>query len=344
MIDLRSDTVTQPTEAMRQFMALAKVGDDVFGDDPSVIELEQYTAELLGKDEAVFVPSGTMANQIAVRSHTEPGQEILIDANAHLYYYEAGGTAALSGVICRTLNGKRGIFSADDVLKALRPPDQHFAPTRLVCVENTHNRGGGSVWPIDTLDQVAQAAGDNNLRLHLDGARLWNATAATGISEKQYASHFDSVSVCFSKALGAPVGSALVGDADFIRRARRFRKLFGGAMRQAGVIAAAALFALQNHRERLVEDHHNARALADGLSNIPGVSIAPQTVETNLVFFSTTFPGPQLTKALHQAGVHMLAIGPHTLRAVPNLHITADDIATTLGVMGKILSQSPAPA
>ena len=211
VIDLRSDTVTKPTPAMREVMARAEVGDDVFGDDPTVKELEVQTAEFLGKEAALFVPSGTMANQLAIRGHTQPGDEILVEANAHLYYYECGAPAVLSGVMCRCLNGQRGIFTGAEVEAALRPEDQHFPPTRLVCIENTHNRGGGKIWSLDQTRHVAATARKHGLLLHLDGARLWNAPLLPGIPERDYAAHFDTVSVCFSKGLGAPVGSALAG-------------------------------------------------------------------------------------------------------------------------------------
>ncbi|HUT24350.1 MAG TPA: low-specificity L-threonine aldolase [Sumerlaeia bacterium] len=328
MIDLRSDTITTPTPEMREAIARAEVGDDVFGDDPTVLELERRTAEILGKEAAVYMPSGTMTNQVAVRAHTEPGDEILLDANAHIYYYEAGAPAALSGVMCKLLPGVRGIFTADDVKAALRPRDVHFAPTRLVCVENTHNRGGGSIWPLETIEEVAAVARANGLRLHLDGARLWNASVATGIPEREYASHFDSVSVCFSKGLGAPIGSALAGSEDFIARARRFRKQFGGGMRQAGLLAAGALYALDRHRERLADDHANARALAEGLAQIPGIDVNAAEVETNIVFFRVTAcPAQDLVQDLGRAGVRVLATGPDTIRAVTNLTVSREDVA-----------------
>jgi threonine aldolase len=328
IIDLRSDTVTLPTPAMRQAIANAEVGDDVFGDDPTVQRLEARTAGILGKDAAVFVPSGTMANQLAVRAHTEPGDEILVEADAHIYYYEAGAPAALAGVICRCLAGDRGVFTAADVEAVLRPLDPHFAPTKLVCVENTHNRGGGSIWPIERIADVATVARKHRLRLHLDGARLWNASVATGIAERDYAAHFDSVSVCFSKGLGAPVGSALAGSREFIQRARRFRKQFGGGMRQAGIIAAAALYALEHHRVRLAEDHINARSLAHGLAQLPGVEIDVAAVETNIVRFRvTSVPAPQLVQSLNQAGVRVLTTGPDTIRAVTNLNVSKEDTA-----------------
>ena len=339
-IDLRSDTVTLPTPAMRKAMADAEVGDDVFGEDLTVKLLEQRTAEILGKEAALFVPSGTMANQLAVRSHTEPGDEVVVEASAHIYYYEAGAPAALSGVLCRCLAGRRGIFTAADVEAALRPPDAHFAPTRLVCVENTHNRGGGSIWPLERIAEVAAVARQHHLRMHLDGARLWNAAVATGIPERDYATHFDSVNVCFSKGLGAPVGSALAGGREFIERAHRFRKQFGGGMRQAGIIAAGALHALEHHRARLSEDHANARALAQGLAQLPGVELDLKTVETNIVLFRlTAVPARRLVEMLSEAGVRVLNTGPDTIRAVTNLNVTSKDIAAAVEIFGRVLKR-----
>ena len=337
-IDLRSDTITQPTPAMREAMAQAEVGDDIFGDDPTVLRLEARVAEILGKEAAVFTPSGTMANQLAIRGHTEPGDEILVDANAHIYYYEGGAPAALSGVMCRCLPGVRGVFTAADVEAVLRPPDPHFAPTKLVCVENTHNRGGGNIWSIDNIAEVATVARHHGLRMHLDGARLWNAAIATGIAERAYAAHVDSVSVCFSKGLGAPVGSALAGESDFIQRARRFRKMLGGGMRQVGIIAAGALHALEHHRTRLVDDHAHARALAEGLARVAGLEVDAATVLTNMVLVRTgTLPAATLASELDQAGVRVLAIGPDTLRAVTNLMVSAVDIAVAVEIIGSTM-------
>ena len=337
-IDLRSDTITQPTPAMREAMARAEVGDDVFGDDPTVTRLEARTAEILGKEAAVFTPSGTMANQLALRAHTEPGDEILVDGNAHIYYYETGAPAALAGVMCRCLPGVRGLFTVADVEAALRPADQHFAPTKLVCLENTHNRGGGSVWPMERIREIADVSRARGLRLHLDGARLWNAAVATGIPERDYAAHFDSVSVCFSKGLGAPIGSALCGTREFIQRARRFRKMYGGGMRQAGILAAGALHALEHHRPRLAEDHANALALAEGLSRLRGLELDPACVQTNIVLLRVQKPSAAtLARALDEAGLRVLAVGPDTLRAVTNLMVSSGEIAVALKIFESIL-------
>ena len=332
-IDLRSDTITQPTPAMREAMASAEVGDDVFDEDPTVARLEARVAEMLGKEAAAFTPSGTMANQLALRAHTEPGDEILIDGNAHIYYYEAGGPAALAGVMCRCLPGVRGIFTVGDVEAALRPADLHFSPTKLVCVENTHTRGGGSVWPMERIRKIEEVSRQHGMRLHLDGARLWNASVATGIPERDYAAHFDSVSVCFSKGLGAPIGSALCGSRELIQRARRFRKMFGGGMRQAGIIAAGALHALDHHRIRLEEDHANARTLATGLNKVPGLAVDPASVQTNIVLIRVaTLPAPELARKLDQAGVRVFAVGPDTLRAVTSLMVTSEEIAQAVKI------------
>jgi threonine aldolase len=336
-IDLRSDTITKPTPAMREAMAAADVGDDVFGEDPTVRKLETETAALLGKEEALFTASGTMANQLAIRSHTEPGDEILVEANAHLYYYEGGGPAALSGVMCRCLQGERGVFNSGDLESALRPSDPHFPRTRLVCIENTHNRGGGKIWPLARIEEVAATARLRGLQLHLDGARLWNAAAATGIAERQWAAPFDTVSVCFSKGLGAPVGSALAGSKALLARARRFRKMFGGGMRQAGIVAAGALFALQNHRARLAEDHANAKALAEGISRNKGFEIAPSEVETNMVRFRVPRrPAQEVVERLRTLGVLVLATDHFTIRAVTSLMVSAEDIRLAVDAIAQV--------
>jgi threonine aldolase len=337
-IDLRSDTVTKPTAAMRESMARAEVGDDVFGDDPTVKELEGETAEILGKEAALFTPSGTMANQLAIRTQTEPGDEILVEANAHIYYYEGGGPAALSGVMCRCLTGERGVFGPNDLEEVLRPADPHFPRTRLVCVENTHNRGGGKVWPLERLREVSKTAREHGLRLHLDGARLWNASIATGIAERQYAALFDSVSVCFSKGLGAPIGSALVGSKELIEKARRVRKMFGGGMRQAGIVAAGALFALKNHRTRLTKDHENARLLASGITSIRGLELNPADVETNMVRFRVNrLTAQELVERLKAAGVLVLPVSRDTIRAVTNLMVSEEDMHEAVKCLSNIM-------
>ena len=334
LIDLRSDTVTQPTRAMRKAIANAEVGDDVMGDDPTVNALEAYVAELLGKEAAVYMPSGTMTNQVALRAHTEPGDEVILEAQAHIYYYEGGAPAALSGVMCKLIQGDRGIFTATDLIQALRPADYHFPKTKLVCLENTHNRGGGRIYPLSEIEKIAQVCQERGLKLHLDGARLWNGCIATGISEKEYAKAFDSVSVCFSKGLGAPIGSALVGSRDFIQRSRRFRKMFGGGMRQAGMMAAGALYGLKHHRERLKEDHFNAKILADSLQQIKGIEIKPEAVETNIIIFHTqTILAETLVKRLAQTGVAILAIAPNSVRVVTNLMVTQEQIQEVPGLM-----------
>ena len=339
MIDLRSDTVTQPDSRMREVMMSAEVGDDVLGDDPTVRALEEKTAALLGKEAAVYTPSGTMANQIALRSQTEPGREIILDETAHMYNYEGGAAAALSGVTCKLLRGERGIFSGEMVRGALRSENVHYPPTALVVVENTSNRGGGSIWPLEKIRGVRELCLDRGLRTHLDGARLWNASVATGISLSEYASHFDTVSVCFSKGLGAPVGSALVGDREVIKRACRFRKMFGGGMRQAGIIAAGAIFALENNLERLSVDHRNSAKLAAGIEEIPGVEIDPDTVETNIVIFEVTaMPAAKLVKLLGERGVAVLATSETNIRAVTNLSVSEADIDAVLKILDEILA------
>jgi len=339
MIDLRSDTITTPTPEMRAAMAAAEVGDDVFGEDPSVNELERRTADVLGKEAALYMPSGTMTNQIALRAHTSHGDEVLTEAESHIYYYEAGAPAAVSGVMFRLIQGQRGIFSGEDVRTALRPSNVHFPPASLVCVENTHNRGGGSVWPIEKIAEVHTVARENGLKLHLDGARLWNASVASGIEESEYAGYFDSVSVCFSKSLGAPVGSVLTGDGEFIGRARRFRKMFGGGMRQAGIIAAGALYALENNRQRLAEDHANAKLLAEALGQIPGIKINVSEVETNLVYFDVPGSGVDVATRLGRAGVGVLALGPNTIRAVTSMMVTRDEVLRAVEIIAETVAQ-----
>lgn len=342
MIDLRSDTVTRPTPDMRAVMALAEVGDDVWGEDPTVIALEARVAGLLGKEAALFVPSGTMANQIAVRIHTRPGDELLCDVNAHVYVYEAGGPAVLSGVTCSTIPGDYGLVTLDQVRDHVRPVNEHLVRTRLVWLENTHNRGGGRVHSLDEIAAISAFARSAGLALHLDGARLWNAIVATGIPAATWASHFDTVSVCFSKGLGAPVGSALVGPRDLIDRARYARKLFGGAMRQSGILAAAALYALDHHVERLAEDHANAKLIADAAAETPGLALTPPVVDTNIVWIKVEprlGTPAQLAEQLKGDGILIYPASKTQLRACTHLDVSraqAEQVARAIRRLGSV--------
>ncbi|MGD8601925.1 MAG: GntG family PLP-dependent aldolase [Gemmatimonadota bacterium] len=343
MIDLRSDTLTKPTDAMRAAMAEAVVGDDVYGEDPTVKELEARTAELLGKDDAVFVPTGTMSNQIGVRVHTQPGDLALIEGSAHIVINEGGGAAAISGVSIHPLTGARGIFTAADVDAAVGPPNPYkpstvSPPARLLCVENTHNAGGGSVWPLHALHEVCEAGRRHGLALHLDGARLWHAAAGSGHSERELAEPFDTVNVCFSKGLGAPVGSALAGSRELVARARRFKQNFGGGMRQAGILAAAALHALEHHRPELGEDIRRARRFAFALSGMEGIAIDRESVQSNIVRFEVTAGNAaEFAEQCHEAGVFMIPGGTHGIRAVFHRDISDEDALAASAVVASVL-------
>ncbi len=339
-IDLRSDTVTKPTPAMRDAMHRAIVGDDVLGDDPTVKQLEERFAALAGKQAACFVPSGTMANQVAIRAHTEPGDEIIAHEGSHIINYEGGSPAALSGCMVKSLQGPRGQFTALQVRDAIRPDNPHFPRSRLLVLENTHNRGGGSVWPIEEVRSVTSAAREAGLRTHLDGARLWNACSFSGLAIRDYAEHFDTVACCFSKGLGAPVGSITAGDEATMHRVRRYRKLFGGAMRQSGILAAACLHAMEHHIERLKVDHANAARFAAGVRKIAGLSIEAH-VDTNLVLFDLAptlrLDGAGLCKALHERGVWMLPTASRRVRAVTSLEVDAAMIDRAVGELDGIV-------
>lgn len=321
IVDLRSDTVTKPTPGMRAAMANAEVGDDVFGEDPTVNALEARLARMLGKDEGLFVPTGTMANQIAIRCQTEPGDEILLEADAHPFHYEAGAAAVISGVTIRLLQGDRGVLQPDVVRDAVRAPNVHHAPARLFCVENTANRGGGTVIPADHVAKLCAVAREAGLSCHLDGARLWNAAVAPGSAPLlAHCAPFDTVSVCFSKGLGAPVGSMLVGPSRLMGRARRFRKMLGGGMRQVGILAAACDYALDHHLQGLVDDSSRATHLWRGLGGQGWeVESAPQS---NMVYFRAP-DAPELAQRMETRGVRCLALGWDRIRLV--MHLDVDD-------------------
>ncbi|MCA9119070.1 MAG: low specificity L-threonine aldolase [Planctomycetaceae bacterium] len=324
VVDLRSDTVTKPTPGMRSAIANAEVGDDVMGDDPTIQRLESLTAEVLGKEAAIFMPSGSMTNQIAVRIHCKPGDEFICEAGCHIYNYEQGAFAQLSGVVARTIEGDNGVLRPEQLHGTIRAENEHLVRTRLVCLENTHNRGGGRVQPYENVAGICEWAHEGGLRTHLDGARLFNAVAATGIAADEWSRHFDTVSVCFSKGLGAPVGSALAGPAEMIKEARRHRKCFGGGMRQVGIIGAGALYAMENHRERLKEDHANAQILADAVRATDGIRLLTPEVDTNIVFIEvepSLGTAADLVTLMQQQGVLTLAITPTRVRAVTHLDV-----------------------
>jgi threonine aldolase len=331
-VDLRSDTVTRPTPAMRRAIMDAEVGDDVFGDDPTVLALERRVAELAGKEAALYVPSGTMGNQLAVRCHTEPGDEVLLDPESHIFVYEQGGLGANSGCLAHPVLGEGGAITPAQVVAAVRDPaDDHVARVRLLCLENTHNRQGGVIVPLERLQAVATAARGLGVAVHLDGARLWNASVASRIPVRDWAATADSVMMCFSKGLGAPVGSILTGAGDFIRRAHRARKRWGGGMRQVGILAAACLHALDHHVERLAEDHARARTLAAGFARAPGVRVIEP--ETNIVIVTLERPAldpAAVLRALEARGVRMVSFGGRRLRAIT--HLDVDDAGVARAV------------
>jgi threonine aldolase len=344
LIDLRSDTVTRPTAAMRRAMAEAEVGDDVLGEDPTINTVQHRTAELLGKEAALFVPSGTMANQIAVGVHTAPGDELLCEATSHVYVWEGGGVARLSGVTTRTIEAERGLVTLDDLRDKVRPDDGHYVRTRLVSLENTHNRGGGRVHPLDQVEAISAWARGRGLAMHLDGARLMNAVVASGVPAHEWGRHFDTVSICYSKGLGAPVGSALAGSAELIRKAHRLRKVFGGGMRQAGILAAAALHALDHHVERLAEDHAHAQVLARAVEETDGLRLESGPVETNLVWIAvepSLGTAYDLSARLKSEGVLMSALGPQVLRACTHLGVSREEVERAASAI-RGLAASPA--
>ena len=336
IVDFRSDTVTQPTPAMKQAMVDAPLGDDVLGDEPTVQRLEAAMAERAGKQAALYMPSGTMANLVAIRIHTSPGDEVLMHAGAHPFNYEAAGAAAFAGVQTRPLPGERGLLDLAPVAAAIRPEDDHFAPATLLCVEDTANLGGGSVYPLERIDALTALAHDHGLRAHLDGARAFNAVVASGVSLARRARDFDTASVCFSKGLGAPVGSVLVGSAEAMHLGRRMRKLLGGGMRQSGMLAAACLHALDHHVDRLAEDHANAQRLYEGLT---ALGYAARSPDTNMVYVDVP-DGPRWQDLLDEAGVRCFATGPNTLRLVLHLDVATAGVDFALSVFERMRPQA----
>ena len=341
IIDLRSDTVTKPTEAMREAMARAEVGDDVYGEDPTVNRLQEMVAGLLGKKAALFVPSGTMANQLAIRIQTQPGQEVIAESKAHIVRYEQGAAGALAGVQLHWVTGDRGIMGPEHIEAAIRPKDQHSIQTALICLENTHNAGGGTIYPLSTIERIRAVASAHGVPMHLDGARLFNAVAATTLPPAAYAQHFETVSVCLSKGLGAPAGSLLLtNDPALIDKARRFRRMYGGAMRQAGILAAAGIYAVEHHIGRLKDDHDNAKRLARKLQQISAVTINPQHVESNIIIFDIIghrLCPSELVAALRREHVLINAVGGTSFRAVTHLDVSTRQIDAAADAFARIL-------
>lgn len=337
IIDFRSDTVTKPTPAMLDAMMNAKVGDDVFGEDPSINELESLSVEMFGMEAALFCPSGTMTNQIAIKCHTQPGDEVICDESSHVYQYEGGGIAFNSGASVKLLKGNLGRITAEQVLSAIQPDDVHRPHSRLVSLENTSNRGGGSCYDFEEIKKIKQVCIENNLAYHLDGARIWNALVAKNETPKQYGEVFDSISVCLSKSLGCPVGSLLLGNRNFIKKARRIRKVFGGGMRQAGFIAAAGIYALQNNIERLAEDHLHAQQIAKAITEKEFVNFV-LPVETNIIIFEVKegMNAVDLVAKLKNYNILGYAISPNRVRLVVHLDITKEMTERTIQVFNQL--------
>ena len=335
-IDLRSDTITRPSPEMRRVMAEAEVGDDVFQDDYTVQKLEEKVAGLLGKEAALFVPSGTMANQISLRTLCRPGDEVICERNSHIINYEVAAAAALSGIMLSPYDGVRGKISLEQIKAAIRPPDIHNPETRLLALENTHNRAGGALLDLEYIGETEKLARENNLSFYLDGARLWNAAIALDSPLHLLAKPFDMVSVCFSKGLGAPIGSAVTGTRENIAKARRIRKMYGGGMRQVGLIAAAALYAVENNFKRLTEDHRRAKYLADEISNVKGIQIDNDNVQTNIVIFGFDMSSAEFLEKAKKLGLLMVPFGPNKVRAVTHLNVDDDDIKKAVTIISKI--------
>jgi threonine aldolase len=341
MIDLRSDTITKPSAEMRKAMCEAEVGDDVYKEDPTVNELEHYVAELFGKEAALFVPSGVMGNQICLNVLTQPSDEIICEKTAHIFQYESGSAAALSGLHLNLIEGNRGVITPEQVEPLIRPREAYYMPrTKVIEVENTHNVGGGTIFPLETIKELRALAEKYDLYTHLDGARIWNAHVETGIPLDEYAKYFDSVSVCFSKGLGAPIGSAILGDKAFVEEAFRVRKAWGGGMRQVGIIAAGALYAVKNNISRLKEDHEKARSLAEFLSELNGVKIDADAVQTNIVAFEPlNVSVKEGIKACAERGLRVSAGGHGKIRAVTHMDVSFEEIEEAKKILGEVFGE-----
>lgn len=343
IIDLRSDTVTRPSPAMIEAMSTAEVGDDVFGEDPTVNLLQDEVARLFGKEAGLFVPTGVMGNQLAIKAQTEPGDEVLLEAESHIFHYETAAPAILSNVQLYTLGSNSGSISEETLSGAIRSSDYHNPRSRLLCLENTHNRHGGAVYPFGEMQALCTHARSYGLRLHLDGARIWNASVASGTSFAEYGSLFDTISVCFSKGLGAPIGSMLLGDRETIVRAHRYRKVFGGGMRQVGVIAAAALFAIRNNIERMSEDHEKSRIFREILSDVTDLDFLPKTTPTNMCIIDirrrTSQTVDNFLEKLKNNGVLLTSSGQGKIRAVMHLDVSMNEVETAAGIVRNILKQ-----
>ena len=340
MIDIRSDTVTQPTEGMRKAMLEAEVGDDVLGDDPTVIKLQNKAAELLGKETALYVPSGTMSNIVATRTHTSPGDEIVTEAHSHIYRYEGGAFAALSGCSVALVDGKNGLMTSEQVSSSIRKAEgslSHYPNGSLVCVENTAQGGGGSVYSQEAIDEICKVAREKDCKLHMDGARLFNASVASNTDPARMVRDFDSISICLSKGLGAPIGSVLVGSKEDLAQAHRWRKMFGGGMRQAGMMAAAGIYALENNIDRLREDHRRARKFAEALVEMPNFSVNLDTVQSNIVYIGVgKGRSKQMIEKLAKQDIDILDTDDSTIRAVFHLHIGDEDLEKIIEVFAQL--------
>jgi threonine aldolase len=338
-IDFRSDTVTLPTDKMRQAILTAELGDDVTGEDPTVNKLQALAAEVTGKEDALLVTSGTMGNQLSIKVHTVPGNEIIVEEKAHIFLHELGASAVLSGVQTKAIKGMNGILDPEMVEKKICLEDDHTAGTKLICLENSHNMAGGVVMSLDIMKRFRKLADRHNIKLHLDGARLFNAATYLNVDVKEITRYADSVTFCLSKGLCAPVGSMLCGSKEFISKAHRFRKMFGGGMRQAGIIAAPGIIAIEEMSKRLGEDHENAKILGEGISQIPGLSINPETVQTNMVFFKVK-NATGLVKSLEEKGILCWDLSPEEIRMVIHYYITREDVLYTLDVLKSVMQKS----